>query len=128
MCLWTHALFSQDLSFCKRHRIRIHWSGCWLFLSCLIYTFTDDFFSQYIQDYKTPEQKDLARDLPSSLKKNVEFLNSCRPLSVSMNSIIKYLTSNISNCGQLDEVTVSWVMSADLLMVGSSNVAASDNS
>ena len=62
--------------------------------------------SWFINDYKTPPQKDLARDLHSSLKKNIDFLNSCRPLSVSMNSIVKYLTPSITNC-RLEESEVS---------------------
>ncbi|KAG8431518.1 hypothetical protein GDO86_018469, partial [Hymenochirus boettgeri] len=52
---------------------------------------------QVIQDYTTPPQEELSRDLVNKLKPYISFLNQCRPLSTSMGNAIKYLKKEISN-------------------------------
>ncbi|XP_074656252.1 translation initiation factor eIF2B subunit delta-like [Tubulanus polymorphus] len=52
---------------------------------------------QYIADYSTPPQKELARDLEAKLKPNISFINQCRPLSVSMGTAIKYIKWHITH-------------------------------
>ncbi|XP_049338418.1 translation initiation factor eIF-2B subunit delta isoform X1 [Astyanax mexicanus] len=54
-------------------------------------------FKQVIQDYSTPPNEELARDLVNKLKPYISFLNQCRPLSASMGNAIKYIKKEISN-------------------------------
>ena len=49
-----------------------------------------------MQDYKTPESKELARDLTAQLNVCIQFLVECRPLSISMGNAIKYLKLKVS--------------------------------
>ncbi|XP_002741935.1 translation initiation factor eIF2B subunit delta-like, partial [Saccoglossus kowalevskii] len=53
-------------------------------------------FMSVIKDYTTPPDKELARDLESSIKPYISFLTQCRPLSVSMGNAIKYLKLQIT--------------------------------
>ncbi|XP_065844017.1 translation initiation factor eIF2B subunit delta-like isoform X2 [Oscarella lobularis] len=53
-------------------------------------------FKQVFQDYSTPPQKDLARDLEVKIKPYISFLSQCRPLSVSMGNAIKYIKLRIA--------------------------------
>ena len=50
----------------------------------------------FLQDYKTPESKELARDLTAQLNTCIQFLVECRPLSISMGNAIKYLKLRVS--------------------------------
>nr|XP_033793139.1 translation initiation factor eIF-2B subunit delta isoform X2 [Geotrypetes seraphini] len=52
---------------------------------------------QVIQDYSTPPNEELSRDLVNKLDPYISFLNQCRLLSVSMSNAIKYLKKEISN-------------------------------
>ncbi|XP_029452215.1 translation initiation factor eIF-2B subunit delta isoform X2 [Rhinatrema bivittatum] len=52
---------------------------------------------QVIQDYSTPLNEELSRDLVNKLDPYISFLNQCRLLSVSMGNAIKYLKKEISN-------------------------------
>ncbi|XP_030627278.1 translation initiation factor eIF2B subunit delta isoform X1 [Chanos chanos] len=54
-------------------------------------------FKQVIQDYSTPPNEELSRDLVNRLKPYISFLNQCRPLSASMGNAIKYIKKEISN-------------------------------
>ncbi|XP_026858785.2 translation initiation factor eIF-2B subunit delta isoform X1 [Electrophorus electricus] len=54
-------------------------------------------FKQVIQDYSTPPNEELSRDLVNKLKPYISFLNQCRPLSASMGNAIKYIKKEISN-------------------------------
>ncbi|XP_031437240.1 translation initiation factor eIF-2B subunit delta isoform X2 [Clupea harengus] len=54
-------------------------------------------FKQVIQDYTTPPNEELSRDLVNKLKPYISFLNQCRPLSASMGNAIKYIKKEISN-------------------------------
>ncbi|KAL7871815.1 hypothetical protein SRHO_G00067980 [Serrasalmus rhombeus] len=54
-------------------------------------------FKQVIQDYSTPPNEELPRDLVNKLKPYISFLNQCRPLSASMGNAIKYIKKEISN-------------------------------
>ena len=49
-----------------------------------------------LQDYQTPESKELARDLTSQLNLGIQFLVECRPLSISMGNAIKNLKLKVS--------------------------------
>ena len=44
-----------------------------------------------MQDYQTPESKEMARDLTSQLNLCIQFLVECRPMSMSMGTAIKNL-------------------------------------
>ncbi|XP_072042450.1 translation initiation factor eIF2B subunit delta-like [Amphiura filiformis] len=54
-------------------------------------------FKHVIMDYSTPPQKELSRDLESKLKPIINFLNQCRPKSVSMGNAIKYVKMQITH-------------------------------
>ncbi|XP_051952562.1 translation initiation factor eIF-2B subunit delta-like isoform X2 [Xyrauchen texanus] len=54
-------------------------------------------FKQVIQDYTTPPNEELSRDLVNKLSPYISFLNQCRPLSASMGNAIKYIKKEISN-------------------------------
>ncbi|XP_074065935.1 translation initiation factor eIF2B subunit delta [Macrotis lagotis] len=53
-------------------------------------------FQQVIQDYTTPPNEELSRDLVNKLKPHISFLTQCRPLSASMYNAIKFLTKEIT--------------------------------
>ncbi|XP_072490132.1 translation initiation factor eIF2B subunit delta isoform X2 [Notamacropus eugenii] len=53
-------------------------------------------FQQVIQDYTTPPNEELSRDLVNKLKPYISFLTQCRPLSASMYNAIKFLTKEIT--------------------------------
>ncbi|KAM6220700.1 translation initiation factor eIF2B subunit delta [Rhynchocyon petersi] len=50
---------------------------------------------QVIQDYTTPPNEELSRDLVNKLKPYISFLTQCRPLSASMYNAIKFLNKEI---------------------------------
>jgi translation initiation factor eIF-2B subunit delta len=54
-------------------------------------------FKKVIQDYKTPPQKLLSRDLEATIKPYISFLTTSRQLSVSMGNTIKWLKLTITN-------------------------------
>ncbi|XP_016353525.1 translation initiation factor eIF-2B subunit delta-like [Sinocyclocheilus anshuiensis] len=54
-------------------------------------------FKQVIQDYNTPPNEELSRDLVNKLSPYISFLSQCRPLSASMGNAIKYIKKEISN-------------------------------
>ena len=51
---------------------------------------------QVIQDYTTPPNEELSRDLVNKLKPYFGFLTQCRPLSASMYNAIKFLNKEIT--------------------------------
>ncbi|XP_024961370.1 probable translation initiation factor eIF-2B subunit delta isoform X2 [Cynara cardunculus var. scolymus] len=53
-------------------------------------------FQKVIEDYSTPSEKTLARDLTSKINSSVSFLIECRPLSISMGNAIRFLKSRIA--------------------------------
>jgi len=53
-------------------------------------------FKQVINDYVTPQSKELSRDLDSKIKPCISFLSQCRHLSVSMGNAIKFLKQHIN--------------------------------
>lgn len=54
-------------------------------------------FKQVIQDYTTPPQKELSRDLEATIKPYISFLNQCRLMSVSMGNAVKHLKHHITH-------------------------------
>ncbi|MCO5578920.1 hypothetical protein L7F22_032770 [Adiantum nelumboides] len=54
-------------------------------------------FKELIQDYSTPKEKTLVRDLTARVNSNVSFLTTCRPLSISMGNAIRFLKTRIAN-------------------------------
>nr|XP_004669439.1 translation initiation factor eIF-2B subunit delta isoform X3 [Jaculus jaculus] len=52
---------------------------------------------QVIQDYTTPPNEELSRDLVNKLKPYISFLTQCRPLSASMCNAIKFLNKEITS-------------------------------
>ncbi|XP_067939844.1 translation initiation factor eIF2B subunit delta-like [Watersipora subatra] len=55
-------------------------------------------FKKVVEDYETPNQKDLARDLQAKLKLYMNYLGKCRPVSVSMESVSKYISPIVLGC------------------------------
>ncbi|GFX09696.1 translation initiation factor eIF-2B subunit delta [Trichonephila clavipes] len=53
-------------------------------------------FREVLRDYKTPPNKEFSRDLESKLKTYLNFLNSCRPLSISITNSVRFLQYQIS--------------------------------
>ncbi len=47
-------------------------------------------------DYRTPPGNTLQRHLTSYLSKQIDFLNSCRPLAPSMKFAIRYLKNEVA--------------------------------
>jgi hypothetical protein len=47
---------------------------------------------QVIKDYDTPPQKEFSRALEAELQPSVAFLDSCRPISVSMTNALRFIT------------------------------------
>ncbi|KAL6507406.1 hypothetical protein OROGR_023601 [Orobanche gracilis] len=54
-------------------------------------------FQESINDYTTPPEKVLIRDLTTKINGYVSFLIECRPLSISMGNAIRFLKSRIAN-------------------------------
>ncbi|KAL9119956.1 MAG: hypothetical protein Q9187_003485 [Circinaria calcarea] len=54
-------------------------------------------FKRVIESYVTPPQNSLTRHLTSHLSPQIEYLVSCRPLSVSMGNAIRWLKLQISD-------------------------------
>ncbi|GFY75007.1 translation initiation factor eIF-2B subunit delta [Trichonephila inaurata madagascariensis] len=53
-------------------------------------------FREVLRDYKTPPNKEFSRDLESKLKTYLNFLSSCRPLSISITNSVRFLRYQIS--------------------------------
>ncbi|KAH6806472.1 NagB/RpiA/CoA transferase-like superfamily protein [Perilla frutescens var. frutescens] len=54
-------------------------------------------FQESINDYSTPPEKTLIRDLTSKINSYVSFLIECRPLSISMGNAIRFLKQRVSS-------------------------------
>lgn len=54
-------------------------------------------FKEVIWDYAKPPEKDFSRDLELLLQTHMNFLNSCRPASVSMLNTLKFLKHQINH-------------------------------
>ncbi|MCJ1418828.1 hypothetical protein MMC32_005179 [Xylographa parallela] len=54
-------------------------------------------FKRVVESYVTPPQNSLPRHLTSHLSPQIEYLVSCRPLSVSMGNAIRWLKLEINN-------------------------------
>nr|GEU62984.1 initiation factor 2B-related protein [Tanacetum cinerariifolium] len=52
-------------------------------------------FKKVIEDYLTPSEKTLSRDLTAKINSSVSFLIECRPLSISMGNAIRFLKALI---------------------------------
>jgi len=53
-------------------------------------------FREAINDYSTPAEKILSRDLTAKISSYVSFLIECRPLSISMGNAIRFLKNRIA--------------------------------
>eukprot|EP00762_Andalucia_godoyi_P000428 ANDGO_03210.mRNA.1 Translation initiation factor eIF-2B subunit delta len=51
---------------------------------------------QFVNDYVTPEDKELARDLNVRLTHQIDYINTCRPKSISMGAVLQYLKQCLS--------------------------------
>jgi len=54
-------------------------------------------FKKVLSDYKVAQNKAVARDLDQKIKPLIQFLDDCRPKSISMGNAIKFLKLHISN-------------------------------
>ena len=68
-------------------------------------------FKNVIQAYFTPVGQSLPRHLPQHLSSQIEYLTSCRPLSISMGNAIRWLKLKIS---EIDPDTEEDVAKTDL--------------
>lgn len=53
-------------------------------------------FKQVVEDYVTPPNKHISRDLDSKLKPMIQFLIDCRPFSLGMGNVVKYMKYHVS--------------------------------
>ncbi|GFQ98074.1 translation initiation factor eIF-2B subunit delta [Trichonephila clavata] len=53
-------------------------------------------FREVLRDYETPPNKEFSRDLESKLRTYLNFLSSCRPLSISITNSVRFLQYQIS--------------------------------
>ncbi|CAL1298961.1 unnamed protein product [Larinioides sclopetarius] len=53
-------------------------------------------FREVIKDYEKPSNKEFSRDLEAKLKMCLNFLNNCRPLSVSITNAVRFLQHQIN--------------------------------
>lgn len=89
-------------------------------------------FQKVIEDYSTPPEKILTRDLTSKLNSSVSFLIECRPLSISMGNAIRFLKARITKipltqteseaktslCSDIDRYINEKIVLADKVIVG----------
>ncbi|XP_023767058.1 uncharacterized protein LOC111915648 isoform X2 [Lactuca sativa] len=89
-------------------------------------------FQKVIEDYTTPPEKILTRDLTSKLNSSVSFLIECRPLSISMGNAIRFLKARITKipltqteseakislCSDIDRYINEKIVLADKVIVG----------
>lgn len=89
-------------------------------------------FQKIIQDYKTPPEKTLTRDLTAKINTSVSFLIECRPLSISMGNAIRFLKARITKipltqteseaktslCSDIDRYINEKIVLADKVIVG----------
>ncbi|XP_030938261.1 translation initiation factor eIF-2B subunit delta isoform X1 [Quercus lobata] len=54
-------------------------------------------FKEAIEDYSTPQEKTLARDLTAKISSYVSFFIECRPLSIGMGNAIRSLKTRITD-------------------------------
>jgi len=52
-------------------------------------------FKAYLHDYKCSPNKNVKRDLDAKIRPLIQFLDDCRPKSISMGNAIKYIKSQI---------------------------------
>lgn len=52
---------------------------------------------EFVRDYETPSDRVMSRDLDSKLKPQIQFIKTCRPLSISMGNAIKYFKVQVHN-------------------------------
>ena len=51
---------------------------------------------QVIRDYETPPQKEFSRGLEAELQPSIAFLETCRPVSVSMTNALRHLMRQLT--------------------------------
>ncbi|KAK9996393.1 hypothetical protein SO802_021079 [Lithocarpus litseifolius] len=54
-------------------------------------------FKEAIEDYSTPQEKTLVRDLTAKISSYVSFFIECRPLSIGMGNAVRFLKTRISD-------------------------------
>jgi translation initiation factor 2B subunit (eIF-2B alpha/beta/delta family) len=52
-------------------------------------------FAQVVEDYETPPQSELRRDLESRMQSYMDYLDHCRPTSVSMANAMRDLKNKL---------------------------------
>ncbi|KAI3504730.1 hypothetical protein L1887_26414 [Cichorium endivia] len=89
-------------------------------------------FQKVIEDYSTPPEKTLTRDLTAKINSSVSFLIECRPLSISMGNAIRFLKARITKipltqteseaktslCSDIDRYINEKILLADKVIVG----------
>lgn len=85
-----------------------------------------------IIDYSTPPEKVLIRDLTAKINSYVSFISECRPLSISMGNVIRFVKSQIAKlplsytdaeakaalCSDIDRFINEKIIIADKVIVG----------
>ncbi|KAJ8442152.1 hypothetical protein Cgig2_015493 [Carnegiea gigantea] len=72
-------------------------------------------FKEAIEDYHTPPDKTLIRDLTARLSSYISFLNECRPLSISMGNAIRSLKTCIAKLPlSISELEAKTIICSDI--------------
>lgn len=89
-------------------------------------------FKEAINDYSTPPEKMFVRDLTAKISSYVSFFTECRPLSISMGNVVKFLKSRIASlpdslseaekksslCADIERFINEKIILADKVIVG----------
>ncbi|KNA13830.1 hypothetical protein SOVF_113030 isoform A [Spinacia oleracea] len=85
-------------------------------------------FKEAIEDYHTPADKIITRDLTARLNSYVSFLSECRPLSISMGNAIRYLKTRITKLpSSLSESETKTAISSDINRFIHEKIVVADN-
>ena len=76
------------------------------------------FNCKVVEDYVTPPNKHISRDLDSKLKPMIQFLIDCRPFSLGMGNVVKYMKYHVSLTVDMSEGEVLVRLSLHRLTLG----------
>ncbi|XP_019104612.2 uncharacterized protein LOC104892066 isoform X2 [Beta vulgaris subsp. vulgaris] len=84
-------------------------------------------FREAIEDYHTPADKFLSRDLTARISGYVSYLNECRPISISMGNAIRFLKTRIAKLpSSLSESDTKAALASDIDRYINEKIIAAD--
>lgn len=84
-------------------------------------------FREAIEDYHTPADKFLTRDLTARISGYVSYLNECRPISISMGNAIRFLKTRIAKLpSSLSESDTKAALASDIDRYINEKIIAAD--